>query len=60
MFHYRNHGAAFARVLVGFQVPQGDRGKLAEFFARTLEANSIYSYWDETENPAYRLFLAAS
>ena len=60
MFHYRNHGAAFARVLVGFQVPSGARGKLAEFFARTLEANSIYSYWDETENPAYRLFLAAS
>ena len=59
MFHYRNHGAAFARVLVGFQVQPGARGKLAEFFARTLESNSIYSYWDETENPAYRLFLAA-
>jgi threonine dehydratase len=60
MFHYRNHGAAFARVLVGFQVPPGAREALAGFFARTLESNGIYSYWDETENPAYRLFLAGS
>ena len=60
MFHYRNHGAAFARVLAGFQVPPGAREALAGFFARTLESNSIYSYWDETDNPAYRLFLAGS
>jgi threonine dehydratase len=57
MFHYRNHGAAYARVLVGFQVPRGERRALARFFADMARRHSIYSYWDETDNPAYRLFL---
>ena len=58
MFHYRNHGAAFARVLVGFQVPgrQG-RAALGGFFADMVARHGVYSFWDETENPAYRLFL---
>ena len=46
-----------ARVLVGFQVPHGDRRALARFFAEMARRHSIYSYWDETENPAYQMFL---
>jgi threonine dehydratase len=49
LFHYRNHGAAYARVLVGFQVPEGDRGALAEFFAEMTRRHRVYSYWDETD-----------
>lgn len=52
LFHYRNHGADFGRVLAGIQVP-ADSQKL---FAKSLEALG-YPYWDETANPAYRLFL---
>jgi threonine dehydratase len=52
MFHYRNHGAAYGRVLVGLQVPKGERKKVeADFKALN------YKYWDETDNPAYKLFL---
>jgi threonine dehydratase len=57
MFHYRNHGAAFARVLVGFQLPSGERAALADFFAAMARSHGVYSYWDETDNPAYQLFL---
>ena len=57
LFHYRNHGAASARVLVGFQVPKGDRAALAAFFREMSKRHSIYSYWDETANPAYQAFL---
>lgn len=53
MFHYRNHGAAYGRVLVGLQVPEGDRGKITQFLD---ELN--YHYWEESNNPAYRLFLS--
>ena len=53
LFHYRNHGADFGRVLAGIQVPPADR----ETFTRALEALG-YPYTDETANPAYRLFLA--
>ena len=52
LFHYRNHGAAVGRVLVGMQVPPGEQ----EAFERFLEALA-YPYVDETENPAYELFL---
>jgi len=52
LFHYRNHGAAHARVLAALQVPEHEQAG----FARALEAMG-YRYWDETENPAYRLFL---
>jgi threonine dehydratase len=57
LFHYRNHGAAFARVLVGFQVPKGQRRALAAFFAEMTRKHRVYNYWDETANPAYTLFL---
>jgi len=51
LFHYRNHGAAYGRVLMGIQVPGGE---LAELRATLSELG--YPYWDETENAAYRLF----
>ena len=52
LFHYRNHGADYGRVLAGIQVPPADRSR----FTDGLDALG-YPYWDETENPAYRLFL---
>ena len=53
LFHYRNHGAAFGRILVGLQVPRGERKSLEESLAKIN-----YRHWDETENPAYQLYLA--
>ena len=53
MFHYRNHGSAFGRVLVGLQVKQQDRSELKEFLD-----NLGYRYADETDNPAYQFFLS--
>jgi threonine dehydratase len=53
LFHYRNHGADYGRVLIGLQVPSDQRSDFAEFL------DSLgYSYTDETDNAAYRLFLA--
>lgn len=52
LFHYRNHGAAYGRVLCGLQVPARDRAD----FKRSLDALG-YPYWEETDNPAYQLFL---
>ena len=52
LFHYRNHGADYGRVLVGFQVPPAD----AKTFRRFLD-NLGYPWVDETANPAYPLFL---
>ncbi len=52
MFHYRNHGADYGRVLAGIQVPPAER----ETFQRYLD-HLAYPYWDETDNPAYRFFL---
>ena len=53
LFHYRNHGADYGRILVGIDVPSTDD----EAFENFLESLG-YSYQDETENAAYRLFLA--
>ena len=53
MFHYRNQGADYSRVLVGLQVPPNER----RVFSRFLAALG-YRYWNETANPAYRLFLS--
>jgi len=52
LFHYRNHGADYGRVLVGMQVPRGEK---AAFRAFLKQLN--YRYWNETANPAYTLFL---
>jgi threonine dehydratase len=54
LFHYRNHGADYARILVGLQVPAAD-GATLDAFLHTLG----YPHWDESQHPAYRLFLAA-
>ncbi|WP_168187693.1 hypothetical protein, partial [Pseudomonas sp. HMSC75E02] len=48
----RNHGAADGRVLAGLQVPEHERDELVA----VLDAIG-YRYWDESENPAYRLFI---
>jgi len=53
LFHYRNHGAAVGRVLVGMQVPNG-QNEAFEAFLKEL----AYPYTEETHNPAYRLFLS--
>ena len=53
LFHYRNHGTDAGRVLIGMQVPERDRGELARFLSELG-----YAYRDETDNEAYRLFLA--
>jgi threonine dehydratase len=52
LFHYRNHGADYGRIVVGMQVPPNE---MIEFqaFLETLG----YQYWDESQNPAYKLFL---
>ena len=55
LFHYRNHGAAYGRVLMGVQVPLADRNQFQAF----LE-NLGYRYSEETGNPAYRLFLSSN
>ena len=52
LFHYRNHGADFGRVLVGMQVPPTETAQFHEFLD-----HFGYPYWDETQNPAYKLFL---
>jgi threonine dehydratase len=52
LFHYRNHGADYGRVLVGMQVPVAEMGEYREFLK-----NLGYKHWDETSNPAYKLFL---
>jgi len=54
LFHYRNHGSDYGRVLAGIQVPPAER---AEFLEHLNDLH--YSYTDETKNPAYRIFLGA-
>ena len=52
LFHYRNHGAAYGRVLVGFVAAPGERKKLLQYLRRIG-----YRFFDETDNPAYAMFL---
>ncbi|NVK37707.1 MAG: threonine ammonia-lyase, biosynthetic [Gammaproteobacteria bacterium] len=52
MFHYRNHGAASGRVLVGLQVPTKEKKELNKYLDEVG-----YPYWEESDNPAYKLFL---
>ena len=52
LFHYRNHGADYGRVLVGMQVPPQDKAAFRAFLSRLG-----YDHADETGNPAYRMFL---
>lgn len=52
LFHYRNQGADYGRILVGMQVPANEKKQLREFLAALG-----YRHWEETDNPAYKLFL---
>ena len=52
LFHYRNHGAAYGRVLMGLQVPKSERKKLEKIIAKIG-----FTAFDETDNPAYKIFL---
>jgi len=52
LFHYRNQGADYGRILVGLQVPKADNKAFAQFL---LDLG--YPYVEETDNPVYRLFL---
>jgi threonine dehydratase len=53
LFHYRNHGAAYGRVLMGIQVPVKERPEFQEF----LDGLGM-QYWDESGNVAYEMFLS--
>ena len=53
LFHYRNHGSDYGRVLAGIQVPQAERPAFDNFLKELG-----YAFWDETRNPAYAMFLA--
>ena len=52
LFHYRNNGADYGRIAIGVQVPPQEISEWLEF-VNTLG----YPYWDESQNPAYQLFL---
>ena len=52
LFHYRNHGADYGRVLMGLQVPPEEQERLQPFLD-----DIGYAYAEESENPAYRMFL---
>jgi threonine dehydratase len=52
LFHYRNHGADYGRILIGLQVPKKEMKDFRAFL------NTVgYRHWDESENPVYKLFL---
>jgi threonine dehydratase len=53
LFHYRNHGADYGRIVIGTQVPPHEMNEW-QAFLDTLG----YRYWDESQNPAYKLFLS--
>jgi threonine dehydratase len=52
MFHYRNHGADYGRIVVGMQVPPQEMEEWQAFLDQLG-----YQYWNESHNPAYKLFL---
>ena len=54
LFHYRNHGAAYGRVLVGMQVPAEDTQRFRAFLDELG-----YAHFEEQDNPAYSLFLGS-
>ena len=53
LFHYRNHGAAYGRVLMGIQVKDDEMDEFQKFLDQ-LEMQ----YWEENDNPAYKMFLS--
>ncbi|SAI23515.1 threonine dehydratase biosynthetic [Bordetella ansorpii] len=52
LFHYRNQGADYGRILIGIQVPPSDKKQF-----KTFVTELGYPHWNETDNPAYKLFL---
>ncbi|MFM1881204.1 MAG: threonine dehydratase [Pseudomonadota bacterium] len=55
LFHYRNHGADYGRILVGIQVPPNEDAEFDAFLK-----NLGYRYWNESSHPAYALFLGTA
>lgn len=53
LFHYRNHGAAYGRVLAGFELPDTEMIAFGDYLQQLG-----YQHKDESENPAYKFFLA--
>jgi len=53
LFHYRNHGSDYGRILAGIQVPENESAELESHLAKLG-----YPHWEESDNPVYRLFLA--
>ena len=53
LFHYRNHGSDFGRILAGIQVPNDESDELEAHLA-----DLGYSYSEESDNPAYAMFLS--
>ena len=53
LFHYRNHGSDYGRILAGIDVPEAEMGELEAHLAQLG-----YNHWEESDNPAYRMFLA--
>jgi threonine dehydratase len=53
LFHYRNHGADYGRILTGIQVPPTENGAFQTFLDELG-----YESCEETDNPAYRIFLS--
>ena len=56
LFHYRNNGADFGRVLAGIQIPAQQK-ELYKTFLNHLSGAGYYMVTDETENPVYKQFL---
>jgi threonine dehydratase len=53
LFHYRNHGSDYGRILAGIDVPESDTGKLEAHLEKLG-----YAHWEESDNPAYAMFLS--
>ncbi len=52
LFHYRNHGSDFGRILAGIDIPESDTDELEAHLAKLG-----YPHWEESDNPAYAMFL---
>lgn len=53
LFHYRNHGSDYGRILAGIQVPDDESDELESHLSELG-----YSHWEESDNPAYTMFLS--
>jgi len=53
LFHYRNHGSDYGRILAGIDVPKEETEELEAHLAELG-----YTHWEESDNPAYAIFLS--